>query len=883
MDLLVPSCRVAFAALVHDLGKFAQRADLPVGRSERDAHVQIYCPKSPEGRPTHIHAAYTGLAFQSLEAWSPDLRNGDQTPFEGSDTLSASVDSLVNAASAHHAPESLLQHIVAAADRAASGFERENKAPEAVASESGNYITARLWSLFEEIRLDDAKPVNPVLAKPLAPLSVRSLFPAKEAACVDKAKAQTEYRQLWAAFKKAGALMPAAFRDSWPLWLDAFDSLWLAYTQAIPSATAFGAKPDVSLYDHSKATAAFAPALWRWCLASGMENGALISGLKRRTLWEEESILLIQGDFFGIQNFIFSGAEGLQKKAAKILRGRSFYISLLTEACALRVLEALSLPSTSQIMNAAGKFLIVAPNTPDVVEKLAAVKRDINRWFVENTCAEAGIGIAVQPAKLNDFTEKNFPHLMKRIFASLERAKLQRFDLFRGNGGESEVPDVLEADYRNGACSWQGRWPADKKFNDEWTCPVTRDEIRTGEALVRSNLLMLVDGSSTQAPAPGAESLELPIFGYRVFFAKRETIPAALKKLPLEAVRRIWDFSLPETAEGVLWSGFARRAINGYVPRLPENFNPSIDSRYRDAPLEEIGADRVLSFSWLARSDLRFDKAEQPLGVPALCVLKGDIDQLGRIFQEGLVDKPGDAGYGTASQRSMTFAKMATLSREVNAFFSIVVPYLCRAKFDSIYTVFAGGDDFCFVGPHHATQRFAAELRSSFVEYAACNPEVHFSAGLTIAKPAVPVRRLSDLAEEALSDAKASGRNAVSIYGQCISWAKWDDLQAIEAELERSADIYDLSTAYLYSLFDLIELAGRTDDPRASIWRSRLYYKTTRAMEAAAKRRSAVDPKRAATDLIGFLSRAIETHRGALRIPLSNLFYRMRRPRPQRH
>lgn len=50
--------------------------------------------------------------------------------------------------------------------------------------------------------------------------------------------------------------MLAGFRESWPLWLDSFDTAWLTFTQAVPSATAFNVKPDVSLYDHSKAVAA---------------------------------------------------------------------------------------------------------------------------------------------------------------------------------------------------------------------------------------------------------------------------------------------------------------------------------------------------------------------------------------------------------------------------------------------------------------------------------------------------------------------------------------------------------------------------------------------------------------------------------------------------
>ena len=137
---------------------------------------------------------------------------------------------------------------------------------------------------------------------------------------------------------------------------------------------------------------------------------------------------------------------------------------------------------------------------------------------------------------------------------------------------------------------------------------------------------------------------------------------------------------------------------------------------------------------------------------------------------------------GVKPRRRLTFAKTAQLSREMNAFFSVYVPFLCRSEHPSIYTVFAGGDDFSFIGPREKTQAFAAVLRERFADFAARNPEVHFSAGFTVAKPGIPVRALSDAAEAALEAAKASGRNAVTIYGLTFPWDKWEELHRIYKE-----------------------------------------------------------------------------------------------------
>jgi len=42
------------------------------GNSRRDVNAQLYCP-FPQGHYTHIHAAYTGIAFDLLERDFPEL------------------------------------------------------------------------------------------------------------------------------------------------------------------------------------------------------------------------------------------------------------------------------------------------------------------------------------------------------------------------------------------------------------------------------------------------------------------------------------------------------------------------------------------------------------------------------------------------------------------------------------------------------------------------------------------------------------------------------------------------------------------------------------------------------------------------------------------
>lgn len=287
------SCRLALAAYLHDLGKFAERARIGQADAKDDKGItlaerekQQYCPNF-KGRYTHVHAAYTAIGLDLLEQRHPhrlpDLVGMDMAPFAPWRERNAD-DSLINAAARHHKPDTFLQWIIATADRLASGFERDtfeayNQAPDEEQGHKLNHYTTRQWTLLEHIhpknvemaaaaqgRINSPLQETAAWRYPLKPLSPESTFPvpAKECENTDKAKAQAEYLALWEGFCVALGKVPEQHRHNLPLWLDHFDSLWLAFTHAIPSATAgIGGtvRPDVSLYDHSKTTAALAVAL----------------------------------------------------------------------------------------------------------------------------------------------------------------------------------------------------------------------------------------------------------------------------------------------------------------------------------------------------------------------------------------------------------------------------------------------------------------------------------------------------------------------------------------------------------------------------------------------------------------------------------------------
>lgn len=665
------------------------------------------------------------------------------------------------------------------------------------------------------------------------------------------------------------------------------------FTQAIPSATAFNVRPDVSLYDHSRVTAAIATALWRYHQERNETDECVVKALReQQQSWDEKKFLLIQGDFFGIQDFIFTSGGETNKRAAKLLRGRSFYVSLLSECAALKVLDALDLPSTSQVINAAGKFMIVAPNTEQTKSKLQQIQQELDQWFLSHSFGQAGVGLAWTEAACNDFrrhvggqSSGNSPYrkLIEKLFEQMEIKKCQRFNIC-GHVPESIIFTEFGSSFDNnkGVCQIDGRSPARHQIEaDTFVSDLAYDQIEIGRWLTRRQRILITRQSLNMTSA-----LKIPVFGYHISFAENEEGHGKFGEQAKNGnLLRAWDFSLPEKADKALWNGYARRNINAYVPiatetdKLEEQWEKyvGIDEKL------EVGTAKTLNH--LACGDRRQVDNGKWLGISALSTLKGDVDNLGMIFQSGLDD--------------ISFSKTAALSRQLNNFFAVYLPWLCHSEFKDSYTVFAGGDDFFLIGPWLKQIKLAERMRCEFQRYVV-NPEIHFSAGISTTKPGLPINQLADLAEEGLELAKSyktnektvgatpssrpeQTKNAVSCFGQCMSWDEFNALlnQRLQ-ELQRLVKQNDLSTGYVYGLLNLIDMAEKVNEkPENALWHSYFAYRTARMLDRQKfgedKQKAREERNRRHQELaMEIADSGIERHLGNYRVALFCHLYQQR-------
>ena len=651
----------------------------------------------------------------------------------------------------------------------------------------------KLFSLFEKI---NQKNKETLFSYDFQPLSPKAIFPKKEGN-------NTALSVHWDKFINAIAETPKSHCDNPSLWLDHFDTAMQCFTCNLPSPYS----DEISFYDFTKTVAAF------------------VVTLADQEINEEEPFLLIQGDFFGIQDFIFSGGSASNKGAAKILRGRSFQVSLFTELAALKILNACKLPTTSQMMNAAGKFLIVAPNTEEVKNAIKQVQSELNQWFIKETYGLIGLGIAVQQAKFSDFEENHYETLVKKLFENLEEQKLKRLDL------TDTTQSVQEVEYPNGVCEMNSFFPAQ---TGKERSVISEDQIKIGEMLSKKQRIIIADINADINHKYETQILKLPIFGFKVIFTNsREDTKEFGYPVKLLQIHRFWDFSLPKDTNAKIWNGYARRYINAYVP------------------FDEEG--KIITFE---------DIETQDKGQKALMTLKGDVDNLGTIFQEGI--------------RSANIAKMAALSRQMNLFFSLWLPAYCAEQSQSMYTVFAGGDDFFLIGPWYSTQKLAHAMQQAFARYVAENTEIHFSVGMIMSKSGIPVPRLGDLAEEALEKSKKidADKNAVTIFNRSVKWKDWGALCDLEQEIHRLAETYDISTSYLYSLIRLCEQAADTENIESSMWRSRFYYRTARYVTDKLSKETR---NKALSEIsISLGDKGIGGYKLNFAIPLTNYFYQKR-------
>src|SRR5581483_3106585 len=543
----------------------------------------------------------------------------------------------------------------------------------------------------------------------------------------------------------------------------------------VPSAH-YSENPDISMYDHSRITAALAA-----CFVDMRPNKAkqLLDAVERD--WKKQSAgedqetlaqevaLLVGGDISGIQNFIYTISS---RGPASALRGRSLYLLLLTEAIARFVLRRLNLPITNLMQASGGHFYILARARDG--EQLQEIQREISRVLLAFHRGDLYLALEGVALRATDFKGAMLSAKWQELSNSLRAAKMRKF---------SEMQDELyakvfdtarrEADY--GECNVCGLEHTDVQTIDQvQKClPCRRleelgDDLRTARYLRLSEIDFAGFGHQT---ASGDWDHALRCFGIsaklydkandvRPHESASRTILFALSEKALDAQ----DSPEPKTRLAV-----GQRYLMNVTPILtPDERRELIeDGRFKEEGLPRANAVKPFDV-------MEYQSAS---GFKRLGVLRMDVDDMGRVFSQGLGEHAN-------------LTRLATLSFMVNLFFEGWTAKLARkynrpeseSKTDRIYSIYGGGDDLFFVGSWDVMPKLAREIYNDFRRFVGNHPNIHLSAGIALISGKYPLYQAAEDAKRALEHAKNNaGKNSITFLNQTV---RWDTFAEVEMQKE---------------------------------------------------------------------------------------------------
>ncbi len=676
-------------ALLHDIGKFWQRSGI---------------------RRKHEHL---GAEFLDL----PVIRSKIETLIDLRDVQ--------NIISEHHESGvyDVLVRIAQIADRLASGERRA----------LGEGQTQTPWeeplkSVFAQI-YDQEERLSKVSypTRKLA-LNRETIFPRENVS--------PDYDTLWQEFLDEAEQLPD--RD-FEIFFESLFHLLKKYTWCVPSA-AYRDHADISLFDHSKVTAAIA-----WCLYALRDQLEPVERFvsNRGGNGNTQVALLVGGDISGIQSFIYSiSSDG----AAKSLRGRSVFLNLLSDAVMEYAMRKLGNPPICNLLYSSGGHFYFLTSV-DQLEEMKRVRKEISECLFDAFGTEIYCGLEAVSLTAIDFQREagnregklNIGGRWTELMEKLGMCKRQKFgdlmserfdDFFEpvGSGKVDNVCTVCQVEISKDT----RRTVAERTEDDSVVCSLCHsfeqlgDDVRKAQYLITRDILPRKYQAMTWWRA-----LEGFGRGYK-FSPEREAN---------------WDraYTLDNTE-------FLSVGAQGF--RFVGNA----------APIDEEG--RVRDFS---------DLAEASKGIPRWGLLRMDIDNLGKIFSEGL-------------GKDLSLSRITTLSSMISLFFEGYVNTLCEEIApDRLYVIYTGGDDSFIVGSWDAELDFVQKLQMDFQHYTCDNPKVTLSAALTLEARKYPLYKAADRCGEWLDLAKAQTddnrdleKSSFTFLGQPIFWRDFEPIEQMK-------------------------------------------------------------------------------------------------------
>lgn len=712
----------------------------------------------------------------------------------------------------HHYAE-LADPSLQAADHASAGSERT--------PDTSTQTRRPLFSVLSKVDIGKGKCPDGMFYYPPGAVNANTPFPSS---CSDETKLdENEMVQLhadaWKAFLADVQKLPDISKKA---LIETFQTLMEKHTSRVASA-GYKTVPDISLYDHSRSVAAFAS-----CQGGAGHNA-------------EKPFLAIQGDVSGIQQFIYKLAapdEGGTKRTAKRLRGRSFYVWLLTETVATLYLQRLQLYRTNLIFSSGGHFLLLAPNTENNRQVCTELEKEVNKWLYKSL--KGDLGMVTTTEAFDSGEVKDFSELISRMGRKVALEKRRKFR------------SVLDAQFFEPKKSEPGKkdscpvCQADFQKRTESICPMCSSHVELGQQIVSAKWLVRLEG---QAPA-GKWLDDFAEFGtYWALSEGEDELYGLLNKLDPAAVSHVVVYRLNDA-----------NFLGNKLVKLVEDKGLSTTFGYRFlgnyAPQDSEGPK---DFEELAKMD-----SEK---YPLLGIVRMDVDSLGLVFQIGLGDRK-------------SLSRLSTLSREMDLFFQGYINKLAREH--GMYVTYSGGDDLFMVGSWVNALSFAQAVRKDFKQFCCDNPNLSISGGIYLCKEHFPINRAAELCATAEEEAKQhDGKNAVHAFGLTVDWQRFEKLMNFGKEMYALCEDKELPRSLVHHLIALDQRCragdGKIDNAKFIQGQMRLKYLVAR--QGATQKKIDENASEAKPDArIRMLAKLVMDNQlmKDIRIPASYVLYKTR-------
>lgn len=762
------------AGLLHDIGKFWQRADKTLGDKQNEISgyskkiAGDICPVNDYGKFGYQHVIWCNEFFEKFEIKLKEIPGFKINVFAENNL---GENNVVNFAVNHHKPRNLYQAIITIADWWSAGidrtdpktFEKYQKEDENINWGTKRYKQIPLYSIFNSVYGGNYK-----LAYKLKRLSVensKDIFPV-EINTADDGLNEQSYQELWKGFINEFDRIPT---DDLVCFNESLFFLMKKYTWCIPSNTLDMA--NISLFEHSKTTAAFADCLF--ASYQDKPNNFIWDGSKGRLKIKNDyfPVILIGGDLSGIQKFIYNIAS---RKAAKSLKGRSFYLQLLIDSIIHKIVfhEEIGAGIGHVLYSSGGKFYLILPNTKKVQVALTVIKKDIEQelWndhhgklIFNMDYVEFKYNSDSKEIEYNGKEEKNINGLWKTLSDKLVQQKNKKFrhllldktwynDFFtvRPVGGDVEVCAVtgmeLKKDSKNTV----------KLDNDVIVSKQVYDQIKLGESLKDAGINLMFKGDGADSKYLDSKLEKIKVAGISNYLLKKDSFTqnTSVSSADISRIRLIND------------TGFLNSNIKGH--------NISYGYHFYGGNRQAQKPDGVnKTFEELTELIPGDKDSKSYFGV-----LRLDVDNLGDVFINGL---KGNA---------KSFSAFATMSFMLDLFFSGYLNFIrndlkerdgagnenSQYKYrEFVNIIYSGGDDVFAVGYWNKIIELAEDITSEFKRFIG-RDDITLSAGIAITNNKFPIAKAAELAGEAEKKSKKfkspekGEKNAITFFDETVSW-----------------------------------------------------------------------------------------------------------------